>query len=115
MNSNYQLKKHSIKKYHTKHKERLRKYNEERLQRLKAEAYIILGNKCISCGFTDKRALQIDHINGGGSKERREKPLHGTMKYKRIIENPTYYKDILQILCANCNWIKKFENYEKRT
>ena len=28
-------------------------------------------NKCLKCGFSDRRALQIDHINGGGIKERR--------------------------------------------
>jgi hypothetical protein len=32
------------------------------------EAY---GSKCVRCGFDDSRALQIDHVNGGGSKEQR--------------------------------------------
>src|SRR3990167_3657310 len=31
----------------------------------------VLGNKCSRCGFSDKRALQIDHKNGGGALERK--------------------------------------------
>src|SRR6478735_3027983 len=28
-----------------------------------------LGGKCLHCGFSDIRALQIDHVNGGGNQE----------------------------------------------
>src|SRR5208337_653991 len=35
----------------------------------KTEIFELLGNKCVRCGFSDPRALQIDHINGGGCKE----------------------------------------------
>jgi hypothetical protein len=38
-----------------------------KLRRDKIIAY--LGGKCIKCGFSDERALQIDHTNGGGSKD----------------------------------------------
>lgn len=64
-----------------------------------------LGGKCIKCGFNDYRALQIDHIHGGGRKERKE-----------VIFNNEYilkHKDKYQILCANCNTIKKIENFEQ--
>lgn len=30
-----------------------------------------LGGKCVHCGFKDIRALQFDHINGDGYKEKR--------------------------------------------
>ncbi len=29
-----------------------------------------MGNKCVKCGFSDPRALQIDHINGDGMDNR---------------------------------------------
>lgn len=64
-----------------------------------------LGNTCVRCGFADARALQIDHINGGGSRESNM----GAMKmYKKILADPAGY----QLLCANCNAIKKVENNE---
>lgn len=78
------------------------------------------GNKCNRCGFTDPRALQIDHVNGGGVRESREKYGYGVTKSGyNIHARFRYYQDVLkdktgkyQILCANCNWIKKCVNKE---
>ena len=68
----------------------------------------ILGSKCVRCGFSDHRALQIDHINGNGAAERNRK--NGPNKiYQRVRKGNTTG---LQLLCANCNWIKKWENGE---
>lgn len=64
-----------------------------------------LGGKCSRCGFEDRRALQIDHINGGGKKEIKR----GWQWVKKALdENNQDY----QILCANCNWIKRHERGE---
>lgn len=70
------------------------------------------GLKCKVCNFSDTRALQIDHVFGGGSKEIHNKsPLKDNVRYLRHIkENPNNY----QLLCANCNWIKKYEKKEHR-
>lgn len=79
--------------------------------KVKIAIYDILGRVCKNCGFEDTRALQIDHVNGNGSIERKQ--ITGSY-YKHIlidlIKNPTKY----QILCANCNWIKKDINKENR-
>jgi RNase P subunit RPR2 len=87
--------------------------------RLKARARIVeyreavlslLGNKCAGCGFSDKRALQIDHVNGGGSKQGRELKMHRGVKfYKLVLSNKN---EDYQLLCANCNWIKRIEKNE---
>lgn len=63
----------------------------------------MLGGKCIECGYSDYRALQVDHINGGGTAERKSK--RGTSYYYHIIKriNSVDY----QVLCANCNVIKR--------
>ena len=68
-----------------------------------------LGGKCVRCGFEDIRALQIDHKDGGGNQH--IKSFNGNFR--------NYYKSIrssdlsgFQILCANCNWIKRYENRE---
>ena len=71
----------------------------------------ILGDKCVKCGFNDKRALQFDHINGGGLKDRIRFKAAQTM-YKFYINNPELARKCLQILCANCNTIKIKENKE---
>lgn len=62
-------------------------------------------------GCTDIRCLQIDHINGNGLKKRKEDG--GYMKaITHYVNHPEETKGVLQLLCANCNWIKKFDNKE---
>jgi hypothetical protein len=125
----------SLEKYREKEKERLRhkKYYEKHLdkarkyywlhrdkwlspnQELKKQAFQILGNKCsnpecaVPGGMADIRALQIDHINGGGKQELIA--IHSTGIYKKIIAGEI--KEY-QILCANCNWIKRREQEKQR-
>jgi hypothetical protein len=72
----------------------------------------LLGGKCIRCGFSDIRALQIDHISGHGSKELHKKGNITT--YRQYLASPGLAKSQLQVLCANCNWIKRAENKEVR-
>ena len=75
--------------------------------------YDVLGGpKCIHCGYDkDIRALQLDHINGGGSKDR--KSNRSTSKIvRRYKADLSQLKLIYQVLCANCNFIKKYENNE---
>ena len=69
-----------------------------------------LGMKCAKCGFSDTRALQIDHVYGGGRKEMRK--FSNRHFYYRSILNGTLDKSNYQVLCANCNWIKRYENNE---
>ena len=74
------------------------------------EILAFLGSKCVVCGFDDPRALQIDHVNGGGSQESIEFPSIAA-RYKLIRKNPEKY----QLLCANHNAIKVWENEERVT
>ena len=71
----------------------------------------LLGGHCIQCGFSDVRALQVDHINGGGSKERKNGISNGRMLMLDVMKTEGKY----QLLCANCNWIKRVINREYRT
>ena len=70
------------------------------------------GNRCVRCGFSDPRALQIDHINGNGRKD--VKRYGSQTTFIRALANmpdrELYSR--YQLLCANCNWIKRFENEE---
>lgn len=81
------------------------------LNNLRKALIDILGGKCIKCGFTDSRALQIDHIFGGGSKERKTVKI---TYYKYIMNEILRESGKYQLLCANCNWIKRVENKEVR-
>lgn len=82
----------------------------ERWRRYREEIYEILGGKkCKICGFADERALCIDHINNDGYKERSfGKWLNKSRKLIRA--NPERY----QILCFNCNQIKKIEHEKEK-
>ena len=62
--------------------------------------------KCRRCGFSDIRALSIDHINGGGVKHIR---VIGNF-YSWLINNN--FPPGFQVLCMNCQWIKRAENNE---
>jgi hypothetical protein len=68
-----------------------------------------LGKRCRTCGFEDERALQIDHIQGGGNKTRKNGYTY--IYLRNILEDPEI-ETKFQILCANCNWIKKAVNQE---
>ena len=77
---------------------------------------VLLGSRCFTCGFSDVRAIQIDHVNGDGAAER--KAARGTMLYKPMLklftENPAEFALRYQLLCANCNWIKRSVKGELR-
>jgi len=78
-------------------------------RQLRIDAVEVLGGKCCVCGFEDKRALQIDHVNNNGKQERAKR----VAIHNRIIKDPTAKKEY-QLLCANCNWIKHIINNRKR-
>lgn len=93
-----------------------------------------LGNKCANAGCSwvnadgsrgcvDIRCLQIDHIYGGGYKEIYSGRLPPNLKNKRKSQSGTswFYRKLYrlslrklkaryQILCANCNWIKRAQD-----
>jgi hypothetical protein len=83
-----------------------RQYKKNYRKSLREKVFNILGHKCSKCGFSDIRALQIDHKNGGGKKDRQL--LNNLAIYRKVIKNSMDY----QILCANCNWIKREESNE---
>ena len=82
-----------------------RDYNKEVRRRVED----LLGNKCAYCGITDTRVLQIDHLYSNGRQDKREYG-HGSSYYKHILKvGGIGY----QLLCANCNWIKRYETREQ--
>ena len=81
--------------------------NKITVDRIKAKRLRILellGNKCSICGFTDERALQIDHVNGGGTAKR--KNWNYGKYYKLVLEEINNGSKEYRCLCANCNVIE---------
>ncbi len=90
--------------YYAAHKEKEAIRYKKYLQGLRRKVVDYLGGKCARCGIDDARVLQIDHIKGNGRKDR--------LKYKgnathmlRVLKS----KEGFQLLCANCNFLKRLE------
>ena len=61
---------------------------------------------CVMCGQCDIDVLCVDHIDGAGTKHRKEIHAHNSqMFYNWIVAND--YPPMFQILCANCNLKKE--------
>jgi len=61
---------------------------------------------CSCCSENTYEFLTLDHINGGGKKERNKRPGAGLwLDILRAPYDPTKY----QVLCYNCNCVKKFD------
>jgi hypothetical protein len=78
---------------------------------------ILLGGKCAVCGWDDARALELDHIQGGGSRELRKGLGAGNGYYTRVLKHLSNLpggadSDKYQLLCANHNKIKRVEKQE---
>jgi len=103
--------------YLVKQKEATQRYQSN----LRDKALAILGGRCANpnCGWVnedgtrgckDKRCLQIDHKKGfGGIDRKRWKSQEA--QYRFIIHNLAR-EEWFQILCCNCNTIKKIVNGE---
>lgn len=85
----------------------MRGYEAQYTRNLRFQVLALLGGKCIRCGIDDTRVLQIDHIKGKGT------------QLRKTIPSRALYRDILnangegcQLLCDNCNWIKRSERNE---
>ena len=96
------------KEYYQSHREQATAQVRQWRAKLRSEVIEFLGGKCTKCGFDDPRALQIDHIHGGGHRDYRSHKNQYDF-YKVILEKR---RSDLQLLCANCNWIKRHDNKE---
>lgn len=67
------------------------------------ECLVHYGSKCVCCGETEQKFLQLDHIDNNG-KEHRKKL---TTRLETWLVNNDFPSDYrIQILCANCHVAK---------
>lgn len=93
-------------------------WSKKRREKLRLEIIKLLGGQCANPyglhneSFTDFRCLQVDHINRK-AKHREEFGTTGSEMYLRfVIQQLKAGSKDYQLLCANCNWIKRYENKE---
>jgi len=93
-----------------------RRSNREQGERLKREVISHYSNGSMACAnpfgehkepYTNILALSIDHIHGGGNKLRKG---YGNSFYYWLKRNG--FPEGFQVLCMNCQWIKRHENNE---
>jgi len=94
--------------------------SKQRSQRNRQTLIQLLGGKCACnepdcwhkglCGIDDIRLLQFDHILGGGSREDEE--MGTPAMYLYYLKHLEEAKRKLQLLCANCNWLKRYRYRE---
>jgi hypothetical protein len=71
-------------------------------ERLRVEVLAAYGARCSCCGTTYEPHLTLDHVEGGGTRERKERK--GTNLYR--VARQEGFPPRFQILCWNCNWTK---------
>jgi hypothetical protein len=82
----------------------VKRCHQKRNPQIKIEVFTHYSNgtpKCACCGETEIRFLTIDHINGGGNKQRKQLGLSGSGIYKWLIRNG--FPEGYQVLCYSCN------------
>lgn len=81
----------------------------EKRRELRVRTVTHLGGRCRRCGYDgDSRAFAIDHVNGDGGKERKSGRVQAAIWRAALVDEEGRY----QLLCANCNVIKRFEQNE---
>lgn len=70
-----------------------------RRESLRTRLYAAYGDRCVLCGYADQRALQLDHILGGGTEHHDRRNADGVVLDAITANDPSQYR----ILCASCN------------
>jgi hypothetical protein len=106
-------------KYYIENRERIYSLNARRRKEIRNEIFEILGNQCSNpnCPIPkekmDRNALQIDHVKGNGVRE--VKNLNNYSRYLlHVREEIKKDSKKYQLLCAYCNWLKRYSNSEMR-
>lgn len=89
--------------YHERHRDQDNARKRALRQRARQEAVDAYGGACICCGETYLPYLDLDHINGGGTKHRKQLGW-GVAYFKYLKDN--HWPQGIQVLCGNCHYAK---------
>lgn len=87
--------------YRALHREQLRQYEHNARQQQRQEVIKLYGGKCQSCGRT-KIHMELHHIDGSGSQQRREHGGHQQGLFRRILRAGVI-DPALSLLCKSCH------------
>lgn len=95
---------------YTKNREIYKQNSRYRQTQRRLELFDILGGrKCSKCGYSeDTRALAFDHLRDDGLEDRKIH-LRSSHLYNFYCKNPDLARANLQVLCCNCNSIKRYD------
>lgn len=79
----------------------VRRLERERLRSVVLSHYSCGVPSCACCGENALEFLAIDHIDGGGAKQKRELGGCGSRLYRWLRQN--HYPEGYRVLCHNCN------------
>jgi hypothetical protein len=99
-------------KFHYRHQEEHNTQVREDYYNTKIEIFKILGGKCVSCSYSGI-ALQIDHVNDDGFKERPYGKISGGSYYTKILKKIKEGSKDYQLMCPTCNWEKRLKKGEE--
>jgi hypothetical protein len=94
-----------MRKLRLKYPEHYREQTKLHKQKLKNALFDAYGKTCVLCGFSDVRALTLDHALNNGAEERRQFGIRGT--YRRALKKE--HRNEYRTLCMNCQFIKRVE------
>ena len=80
-----------------------RKYQRDYRAKVRERVLLLYGGSCVCCGEAGLPFLTFDHVNGGGSKERRVTGMTGSTFYLSLLKK---HREDIQVLCFNCNCAK---------
>ena len=84
-------------KWKKENRDKQRKYVRE----IRLKVIQLLGGKCINCGCDNLEALEINHINGGGHKEKIMK--HGPKQKSLYYDILAGRRNDVELTCKVCN------------
>jgi hypothetical protein len=95
--------------YKLKNGDHLRRQARERTRRVRERVLAKYGGKCqcSGCGISQYEWLAIDHVDGGGCKERREKKFVNSQTFYNYLDKHRKLAKY-QILCHNRNSANEF-------
>lgn len=93
--------------YKRRYRKRASELRREHRKQMRLSLLIRYGGnppKCACCGESALNFLSLDHINGGGSHQRKTMwdGRGGDIFYKWLFHNN--FPEGFQVLCMNCNW-----------
>jgi predicted HNH restriction endonuclease len=95
---------------HEKYLQYKREYRKGRKQRIRDFFVEHLGSKCSSCGFEDKRILEIHHIKGDPLRSKHRRRPINTLSWAELEK----LLPDLTLLCPNCHALAHLDEVDGR-